>query len=198
MIKNWTKEEDQKLKEIYAEISNQELADMFGVTSRSIRARAHKFKLYKSKEFGDKQRKAGQFKKGNVPFNKGKKQREFMTDEAIEKSKPYRFRKGQKPRNTKPIGYERISVDGYVEIKTEKGFKLKHREVWQKHFGTIPKGMIVVFADGNPLNLNIGNLKLITRQEHVANNTITKYPTELQRAIKLKNKLIKTLSKHGK
>ena len=34
----------------------------------------------------------GQFKKGNIPFNKGKKQIEYMSKEAIEKSKLTRFK----------------------------------------------------------------------------------------------------------
>ena len=81
-------------------------------------------------------------KKGNVPANKGKKQTEYMTPEAIAKTAKTRFKKGNTPHNHKPVGYQRITQDGYIEVKTEEPniFKLKHRLVWEKEFGEIPAG----------------------------------------------------------
>ena len=38
---------------------------------------------------------SGQFPKGHVPRNKGKKQTDFMSAEAIERTKATRFQKGQ-------------------------------------------------------------------------------------------------------
>ena len=86
------------------------------------------------------------------------------------------FKKGNLPHNTKPLGYERISKDGYIEIKInenpdknkgEKFFRAKHHIVWEKANGKIPKGYIVIFLDGNPLNCAIENLALISRSEHL-------------------------------
>ena len=41
----------------------------------------------------------GQFKKGNVAHNKGKKQIEYMSQESIERTKKTRFKKGNKQKN---------------------------------------------------------------------------------------------------
>jgi hypothetical protein len=51
------------------------------------------------------------FKKGHVPVNKGKKQTEFMTREAIERTKNTRFKKGHLPHNS--IGVR----DGDIRIR---------------------------------------------------------------------------------
>ena len=59
----------------------------------------------------------GQFKKGNVPHNKDKKQVEYMSQESIERTKETRFKKGNKPKNYRPVGSERITKDGYIEVK---------------------------------------------------------------------------------
>lgn len=101
----------------------------------------------------------GRFKKGNIPFNKGVK--------GLGGWEPTQFRKGHKPLNHKPIGSERINVDGYIEIKVAEPnkWKLKHRIVWEKHNGAIPKNYNVIFGDGDKLNLNIDNLILVSKEQ---------------------------------
>ncbi len=47
-----------------------------------------------------------------------------------------------------------------------KGLDLLHREIWKHHKGSIPKGMVVHHVDHNPLNNDISNLALMTKQEH--------------------------------
>lgn len=56
-------------------------------------------------------------------------------------------------------------------VKTEKGFIPYAPVVWEMHNGPIPKGHVIRFIDGNNLNCNIENLKLITRKEHAQLNT---------------------------
>jgi hypothetical protein len=48
---------------------------------------------------------ATEFKKGHVPFNKGLKQSEWMSPEAVAKTKATRFKKGQMPPTAMPLGY---------------------------------------------------------------------------------------------
>lgn len=111
------------------------------------------------------------FKKGQVPFNKGMKQSDYMSAEAIERTKNTRFQKGQDPINWQPIGYERITRDGYTEVKVrdEKGvhstknFELKHRVLWEKHHGEIPESHIVIFKNGNPQDVRLENLMMVHR-----------------------------------
>lgn len=62
------------------------------------------------------------------------------------------------------IGDEFISNIGFILVKTEKGWKYKHRLVWEKYFGAIPKDKVIVFLDKNRLNCNIENLLCIDRK----------------------------------
>lgn len=106
----------------------------------------------------------GQFKKGNIPFNKGTK--------GIMKANKTSFKKGNIPKNYKPIGYERINKDGYIEIKIKDPnvFKLKHRYLYEQKYGKIPKGYKLIFADKNKQNLDINNLVLVTDAEELIMN----------------------------
>lgn len=114
----------------------------------------------------------GQFEKGHITHNKGKKQIEFMSKEAIERTKATRFKKGDIPHNHRPIGSVRKTIDGFWEIKVDEPNKwmLKHRWVWEQSNGKIPKGYVLVFLDGNRDNISLENLKLISRQENLVMN----------------------------
>lgn len=103
------------------------------------------------------------FPKGHVPQNKGQK----MPAHVYEKAKRTMFKKGQAPVNHRPVGSERVTVDGYVEIKTEEPnvWQLKHRVIWERENGPVPEQTVLIFLDGNPLNVSLENLKLITRSE---------------------------------
>lgn len=92
-----------------------------------------------------------------------------MTGEQIERTKGTRFQKGQPSRKKKPIGSTRVcSKDGYVLVKVagKKACQLKHRVIYEEHYGPIPKNMVVTFVDGNRLNLDITNLLLISQREN--------------------------------
>ncbi|MCH5138926.1 HNH endonuclease [Clostridiaceae bacterium UIB06] len=155
----WSDEEKEYLKEItpgrhYKEI--QELMkEMFNLdlTMNQIKGAIGRYKL--NTGF------TGQYNKGHVPANKGMK---GICAEGCEKTW---FKKGQKPVNHKPVESERVNVDGYVEIKVEEPnkWRLKHQVVWEEHNGPIPKGHAVIFGDGNPLNLDINNLILVSRKQ---------------------------------
>lgn len=99
------------------------------------------------------------FEKGHVPANKGVK--------GIHLSPATEFKKGQMPVNYRPVGSERVNVDGYIEIKVKdpRTWKLKHAVVWENAHGPVPKGHAVTFADGNRLNVSLDNLLLISRSQ---------------------------------
>jgi hypothetical protein len=99
------------------------------------------------------------FKPGHVPFNKGK--------EGIGGWEPTQFKKGHKPHNYKPIGTERVNGDDYVDVKIAdpNKWKAKHRIIWEEANGPIPKGSVLIFADGNKLNVQLDNLLLVSRKQ---------------------------------
>ncbi len=142
---------------------------------------------------------ATQFCKGCVPFNKGLKGINYPG------MVPTQFKKGMKSRNWKPIGSERVSKDGYLHRKvTDTGYPPRdwiavHILVWQEHTGRqLPKGHAVVFRDRNIKNLDPANLECITRAELMARNTIHRYPKPLKHAIRLVNKLQRTINEKQK
>lgn len=104
----------------------------------------------------------GQFPKGLVPWNKGKKG--SMSPEQYKKCKATMFKKGQVPQNHKPVGSERIDRDGYVHVKVAEPNKWrpKHRVLWEKVNGPIPKKYRLIFADGNRQNITLDNLILVS------------------------------------
>lgn len=114
----------------------------------------------------------GQFKKGNVPHNKDKKQVEYMSQEAIEKTKETRFKKGNKPKNYRPVGSERITKDGYTEVKVAdpNKWETKNKIIYKQYFGDIPEGHKIIYADGNKLNNDINNLILVSDNEELIMN----------------------------
>ena len=104
----------------------------------------------------------GRFEKGLIPHNKGQK---GVCAKGAEKGW---FKKGQTPINHKPVGSERVDAkDGYLLVKVSEPNKweLKHKVIWEKAHGKIPKGYCVVFADQNKRNFNLDNLILVSRAE---------------------------------
>lgn len=106
----------------------------------------------------------GRFKKNYIPWNKGKKG--YMGANRTS------FKKGHKPKNWRPVGSERIDTEGYTLIKVSnegckhKMWALKHRIVWEQHHKKkIPRGSVIIFADGDRSNLSIDNLICVTREE---------------------------------
>lgn len=116
----------------------------------------------------------GRFVKGQKSWNKGRPMREWMSEEAIERTRATRFKKGNIPHNTRQVGEERVTVDGYVEVhvarcrreKHNDQWVLKQRLVWEQHHGMpVPEGCKVIFCDGNRQNFDPENLLLVTDEE---------------------------------
>lgn len=104
------------------------------------------------------------FEIGHIPKNKGVK----MSPEVYEKCKNTMFKKGQIPRNHKPVGSERFGKDFYKMIKVAEPnvWKMKHVFLWEQYHGLVPSDCVVTFLDGNRKNITIENLALITRKEN--------------------------------
>lgn len=108
----------------------------------------------------------GTFVLGQVPANKGRKMPYHPNSAAT------RFKKGQSPSNAKPLGHERVSKDGYIEISIDevnphtgfpRRFVHKHRYLWEQQHGTIPDGYFLKCLDGNKQNCDPSNWELLPR-----------------------------------
>lgn len=108
----------------------------------------------------------GQFHQGQVSHNKGKKM-PFHPNSARTQ-----FKKGQLPHNTKYLGHERTTTDGYIEISIdqvnphtgyERRYVLKHRHLWEQVNGPVPEGYALKSLDGDRTNTDPSNWKAIPR-----------------------------------
>lgn len=154
----WTKEEKEYLSEItpgrhYKEIlemMNDKFEDQF--TYRQVKSAIIRFNLKTGFN--------GRFEKGHVPAIKGTK--------GIMKPNKTSFKKGHVHWNKKPIGSERVSVDGYTEIKVADPdkWRLKHRVMYEKYHNVVlnPKEL-VIFADGDKSNITKENLLLVDNEQ---------------------------------
>ena len=102
----------------------------------------------------------GKFENGHKPWNKGLKGLDIG-------GKDTRFKKGHIPTKYRPVGSERINVDGYYEVKIAdpNKWEYKHRIVWKQHNGPVPSGYVVIFADRDRRNFDINNLVLVSRRQ---------------------------------
>lgn len=117
----------------------------------------------------------GRFEAGHIPVSKGRTWDEIgIPEESRARSLSTCFKSGDAPPNGRavPVGSERLSKDGYVEVKvrelsdvpgTNRCWRPKHHIVWEESHGqAMPKGSKVVFADRNRLNLDPANLVLVS------------------------------------
>jgi hypothetical protein len=129
------------------------------------------------KNNGIKSGRTGCFEKGNIPHPNARPKGPNKTS----------FAKGNKPHNWKPVGSERVSKDGYLEVKTAepRTWEFKHRLVYIEHFGAVPESHIVCFKDNDRLNCSPDNLVLTSRAESVVINRMQlgNVPAELKETV---------------
>lgn len=108
----------------------------------------------------------GCFEKGLVPWNTGTK--------GFTHANIMSFKQGNVPANWEPLGTERLTRDGYIEIKIAERnpytgratrYKLKHVVLWEQAHGPVPKGHAVAFRDGEKLHCGLDNLMCVSRAE---------------------------------
>ena len=144
----------------------------------------------------------GQFVKGQVSFNKGKRWNEYMSENGQKNSRRTTFKKGNIPANAREIGSERIDKNGYILIKVQDGHKnknwiRKHRHLYEQKYGKIPEGHKVIFADGNIRNFDLNNLIVVSDAEELIMNqcNLFKKDTELTKSGAIIAKLLDKVNK---
>ncbi len=76
------------------------------------------------------------------------------------------------PTTHMPVGSEVIKDDGYwwVKVAEPNKWKQKHVLLWEKEHGKKPEGTVLMFLDGDHMNVSLDNLRLITLNENVRLN----------------------------
>lgn len=203
----------EELKAAYPNVSAADIAARFGCSVYSVYNAAHRLGLKKDVEFirrtaaermadPNHPGRACQFKKGRVPQNKGKRQVEFMTPEAIERTKATRFQNGHVPHNAKADGTiivrQRLDRDNppyqMVKVPGRRRLQYLHRHIWEEAHGSIPRGYNVIFTDGDTMNCVLSNLELVSHRELMERNTIYRFPEEVRRLIHVKGALSRQIN----
>jgi hypothetical protein len=200
MRKPWTKDDLRVLRRRYPNEPTAPLARELGRSVSSTYQQALKLGLRKSAEYlaspaACRLRRDGnvgthhRFPKGHRPWNAGKK-----GWKAGGRSAETRFKRGQPPHNSVPIGTVVTDADGYMKRKvrddappgmSRRNWVYLHIEKWEKRRGPVPKGHAVVFKDGDKTNLRIRNLECIPRTELMRRNTVHNLPKEIALAVQL-------------
>lgn len=198
----FTDAQKQQIKDEYLQKPVKRLADELNTTYGRIMRFLKKNDLTIPKEIIEKRKKDSQKKKGHTPHNKGKKQCEYMSADAIERANRTNFKKGHIPHNSNPQGDGAIvsrkdsSGKSYKFIRVKKGvWELYHRYLWRQKKGEIPDNYLVVFKDGNTENVTIENLELISMIANMYRNSFVKYPKELIPSLELRKKIEHKLNK---
>lgn len=191
---SFTKAEDRYIKKHYLTMPLKTIGKNLGRSDTGIRSRLKAMGLVVPRQIAEKRKEMGQFKAGRVPANKGLRQTEFMSAKAIKRSAKTRFKKGNIPPNTK--------YDFAITVRTEKtGRNYQwirigvgkwvpvHRYMWEKVNGKIPKGMSLVFKDGDSMNVDLANLELLTRKQLMQRNTVHNLPKPIALTVQLRGAL---------
>lgn len=106
----------------------------------------------------------GCFVPGQISPTKGKKM-PFNANSA-----KTQFKKGQLPHNTKFLGHESLTKDGYIQISVDqtnphtgadRRYVHKHRHLWELKNGPVPEGMVLKCLDGDKSNTDPSNWEAI-------------------------------------
>lgn len=201
----WTAVQEKSLRERYPNERTKDIAHDLGIPVEKIYAKAAWMGLSKTPEYlsspaasrtTGRQGIGTRFPKGHVPANKGIKGISYPGMKATQ------FKVGQKPHTWRPIGSERTSKEGYLQVKlrdtgvTRHDFVPVHHLVWELHRGAIPEGHRIAFIDGDKTRIFIENLEAVSIAEMMRRNTIHNLPEELKEVLQLKGALNRRITCH--
>ncbi|MCF6459085.1 HNH endonuclease [Pseudoalteromonas sp. MMG024] len=164
-LRAYTQEHLQFLREYYPSMDRHQLTKAFnkkfGTNKTDVQI------IGTCKNHGIKSGRTGHFDANHVPHNKGMK-----GWQPGGRSVETQFKKGRESVNKKPIGSERVNVDGYVEVKTAEPnvWTLKQRIIYEREIGPLKPDHNIRFKDGNKQNFELSNLMQVS-------NSVSMYMT---------------------
>jgi hypothetical protein len=211
----WTSEEIELVRELYADMKTQTLAERMGRPTCGVYRIAFTLGISKSAAYlaspeacrlrrdASPASIATRFVKGQVPPNKGVRRPGWSPGRMASTWFCKGERRGAAKENWKPIGTILADTEGYLRIKIREGipgaatgfgntkiWPLLQRHVWEQNNGPIPPAHAIVFKDGKRSNCAIENLECISRGELMRRNSFrTNYSPELQQVIQLRGAL---------
>ena len=202
MKRPWSAEDVAVLRARYPHESTAVVAQALGRTVATVSQCAIRLGVRKTPEYlaspsacrlrrGDHIGKATQFKPGHPPANKGLRRPGWGPGRMRETQFKPGQRRGKAARNYKPIGTERLSKDGYREVKIHDRLPLQsrwravHLVLWEAVHGPIPKAHALVFLNGDKTDVRLENLELVTRRALMLRNSVQNLPAPLPQAIQL-------------
>jgi HNH endonuclease len=200
LMRPYTEAEHEYIKANIVIKSIKKIAKELGRSSTTLHRVAH---LIGCTAIIEAKAKASRFGKGLIPFNKGKKQNTYMSQEDIARFRAHSYKPGhkthndcgadgtirtRKDKNGTPYQFIRIAKAQWLALATYN---------WQAVHGRLPPKHVLRHKDGNSMNANIENLQLLSMAENMKLNSINNIPTELQPTIKLINKINKQVKKYG-
>lgn len=209
----WTPDMLQYLTQHYPDDLTADVAKVLGLRVQQVHRKAAAMLLRKSDAFMASESSGrgnvakslgGRFTAGFEPWNKG------LHYEAGGRSPQTRFRPGNKPHTTLPVGSYRITQGkGYptLEVKTSedpgpnhKRWTPVHRLVWEQANGPVPAGHIVIFKTPELRTtvleeITLDRLMLVSRAENAnRNHWRTRHP-ELGNLFQLKGAITRQVNK---
>lgn len=159
----WTEEQMQFVKEFHVGVGPTNMAMLvnqrFGLdlNRNQLKALYSKLRLNSGLD--------GRFVKGHVNVN-----RDPLAGRRPSQVKTH-FKKGSLPHNTLPVGSiviakTRDKAYKRIKIADPDVWKFLHIYNWEKEHGPMPAGKTILFLDGNSLNCDIENLRIISRADH--------------------------------
>lgn len=128
---------------------------------------------------GERRSPSTEFKKGLVPHNKGKRLEDYVPEYSRKKIMQSNFQKGNVPHTAKPKGtVTRLVNKGRVEYTINidwRGNRKPHNNykwyLWEvEHQQDRPTGMVLAIKNGDPDDIRLENLEMITRAENLRRN----------------------------
>lgn len=195
----WTPRAIEVLRRMYPDSYAKDIAKLLRCRVSRVHAKANQLGLTKSAAFYTRQhlteaerlRKHGcahRFHKGQVPANKGLRRPGWAPGRMAETQ----FKKGGFPVNRDPdfyvLGALRVNADGYIDMRVSfepgaRGWRGLHTVLWEDAHGPVPPGHCLIFRNGDSLDVELGNLKLITRAENMRRNSVHNLPPVLKSTV---------------